>query len=65
MTLKAKESEFFNYNIQTKLLDLEHSFLLLECSPQSGAQLYVSSLHLYPYELEHHWAFGELPVEVV
>ena len=64
-TLEVNESEFFDYEIQTRFTDLENSFLLFECSQKHHTELYISNLDLYPYENEHKWAFGDLPEAVL
>ena len=39
--------------------------MLLECSTNLFTQLYVSTKHPYPYELEFKGAFGDLPAELI
>lgn len=65
LTLTIDSSEFFDFEIQTRFNEIENSFLLLECSSKRNTELYISTMHPYPYELEHKWAFGDLPEEVL
>ena len=63
--MTVDESDFFEYAIETRFNDLESSFLLLECSGKHQTELYISTLHLYPYENEHKWVFGDLPLSTI
>lgn len=63
--VKAGQGEYFDYKIETRFFDLDTSFLFLECSSKKETQVYVSTKHLYPYELEHKWAFGDLSPDFV
>jgi len=49
VTLEVKDSAYFLYEIQTRLIDLDYSFLLLECSAMEKTELYISSMHVYPF----------------
>jgi hypothetical protein len=39
--------------------------LLVECSVKHETQLFVSARHLYPYEHEFKWAFGDLSEDLI
>jgi hypothetical protein len=64
-TLQIKDSEFFEYEIQSRVLDSDNSFFLLEFFPKQQTEIYISATHVYPNQAEHRWAFGDLPLEVV
>ena len=65
MEVKSGQGENFDYKIETRFFDMDTSFLFMECSSKKETQVYVSARHLYPYELEHKWAFGDLSPEFV